>query len=213
MANSQSKQWKAKPQSGSSKQIQIPKVLAYPGFIPLESAPSIKSVFCYVIKHYGDDGLSALVYRHKEDDQVALLFGDWKGNNLDIQTNNPTPLTDAANKFVAEDFSKFLNLMYSVGIPQAQFFFGLQDGELVLADIQLSLNKFASPGMIRDIFGKIYRTQEVRKLEVIDDRALEYLEKGTGSYDGDIILKPSRFRMHHEQEQNSYQPLYVEVRR
>lgn len=213
MENTQSKRWKAQTPSGISKPSTIPQVLKHPGYIPLESALSIKNVYCYVVKHYGDDGLSALIYREPKNDQVSLLFGDWKGNNLDIQGKEETRLTELANQFVNKDFILLLNIMFTIKIPQAQFFFGIDDDGLVLTDMQLSLNKFAGPGMIQDIFGKAYRTQEIKKVESIDDRALEYINMGTGSYDGDLILKPSKFRMHHNQEADTYQPLYVEVRR
>lgn len=209
----QSKRWKAQSPSGISRPSSIPKVLKHPGFIPIDSAPGIKNVYCYITKHYGNDGLSALIYREQKNDQVSLLFGDWNGGNLDIQGKEETNLTYLANKFIEKDFILLLNVMFSIKIPQAQFFFGIDDDGLVLTDMQLSLNKFAGPGMIQDIFGKVYRTQEIKKIEAIDDRAFEYINMGTGSYEGDLVLKPSRFRMHHDQEANTYQPMYVEVRR
>lgn len=209
MGNTRSKPSKGKTRSGTSS---IPKVLPYPQLLSLDVAPSIKDTFCYVIKHYGVDGLSVLIYRRPDDDQTVVLFGDWYGNNIDIQTKKPDKLTNAANDFVSKDVQTFINLMHSIGILQAQFFLSLDD-EPTLVDMQLSLNKFAGPGMIRDLFGKIYRTQEVRKTEIIDDRAMQAIEAGTGSYDGDIILKPSSFKLHHDQKTNLYQPLYVEIRR
>ena len=212
MANTQSKQWKARPQSGISKP-EIPKILKHPGYISINNCDSIKNVYCYVVKHYGSNGLAALIYRQPENDQVSLLFGDWYGNSLDIQSSEQSRAIVLANDFVNKDFLKLLNVMFSIKIQQAQFFFGIEDDGLVLTDMQLSLNKFASPGMIKDIFGKIFRTQEVKKTEIIDDRAFEYINLGTGSYDGDLVLKPSRFRMFHEQENNIYRPMYVEVRR
>lgn len=213
MENMQSKSSKKTQQSGMSRLENIPRVLPYPKLMTMEEAPSIKNLFCYIISHYGTNGLSVLIYRQPSDDQVVVLFGDWNGNNLDIHTDEPTELTNAANMFVSKDVSTFLNLMFSIGIPQAQFFLAINDSGLILTDMQLSLNKFAGPGMIRDLFGKIYPTQEVKKTEIIDDRAIEAIERGTGSYEGDIILKPSKFRMHHDQPSNSYCPLYVETRR
>lgn len=213
MANTRSKSSRGTSVSGISRLNQVPKVLPYPQLLTIEEAPSIKDAFCYVIKHYGTDGISVLIYRQPDNDQVTVLFGDWKGNNLDIQTDKPTKLSEAANEFVAKDVQTFVNLMHSINIPQAQFFLAIDETSPLLVDMQLSLNKFAGPGMIRDLFGKIYRTQEIRKIEIIDARAMEAVERGTGSYENDIILKPSVFKMHHNQKANSYQPLYVEVRR
>lgn len=200
------------PASGISREEKLPKVLPYPQLLPFESTPSIRDIFCYIIKHYGDNGLAVLIYRQPDKDQVVTICGDWKGNNIDI-INNDDQLAVLGLQFAQKDLTGFLETMRLVGIDQAQFFFAIADGELVLVDMQVAYNKFASPGMIRDIFGRIYRTQEIVKTEVIDERAVEAIKKGTGSYEGDIILKPTRFRMHHEAEDNSFQPLYVEVRR
>ena len=104
-------------------------------------------------------------------------------------------------------------MMRLTQLDQAQFFFNIDDNGLCLFDVQLSLNKHAGPGMIKDVFGKIFRTPDTLKMEIIDERALEYIQKGTGAYEGDLLIKPSRFRMYHDQEANTYSPLYVEVRR
>jgi hypothetical protein len=182
--------------------------------LPFESTLSIRDIFCAVIKHYGDDGLSALIYRQPGQDQVVALCGDWKGNNVDI-VNNDDKLAQIGLQFVQKELTLFLKTMQLIHIEQAQFFFAIEPetDELILVDIQVAYNKFASPGMVRDIFGKVFRTQEIVKHEIIDQRAVEAIKKGTGSYEGDIILKPTRFRMHHEAGDNSFQPMYVEVRR
>jgi hypothetical protein len=187
--------------------------LPYPELLPFEPTPSIHALYCYVVKHYGTDGLSVLIYRQVEQDQVVTLMGDWKGNNIDI-VNSTNKLAALGLEFAQKDLTGFLETMRLVHLEQVQFFFAIDpDDRLVLVDMQVAYNKFASPGMIRDIFGKIYPTQEVIKTEIIDQRAVETIKKGTGSYEGDIILKPTRFRMYHDAEANSFQPLYVEVRR
>jgi hypothetical protein len=83
---------------------------------------------------------------------------------------------------------------------------------LLLVDVQVSLNKMAGPGMLRDVFGKIYPTQEVLKIESLDDRAIEYIEKGTGNYEGELIIKPSKFSVFSPNTELLV-PLYVEVKR
>lgn len=141
------------------------------------------------------------------------MCGDWNGNNIDI-VNSEEKLATIGLRFVQTELTVFLESMRLIHIDQAQFFFAIDpEDQLVLVDIQVAYNKFASPGMVRDIFGRIYRTQKIIKHEVIDERAVEAIKRGTGSYEGDIILKPTRFRMHHEAEANSFQPMYVEVRR
>lgn len=193
--------------SGISKLDKVPKVLPYPKLLDIQSTPQIRGVFCYIIKHYGYDGLSVLIYRQPKDDQVIVLCGDWHGNPLDL--SGPTEgLVGTAIEFIQDDMKKFLEMMQLVNIGQAQFFFAKDQHGLVLVDVQVALNKLVGPGMIRDIFGKAYRIQEVKKIEIIDDNALEYIERGSGSYSGDLILKPSSFKL-----TDDGSPLYVEVKR
>lgn len=205
MVNMRSKLQKETIQSG----ISNPKLLKHPGFIPFSSAQGIKDLFCYIIEHYGNEGLSALIYRQPKNDNVVLTFGDWCGNTIDIN-GKESKLTKIANEFVTKDFPTLLNIMRTIKMEQAQLYFVVDGEELVLTDMQLSLNKFASPGMIKDIFGKICRIPTIKKIEIIDDRVIEHINKGVGTYSGDIILKPSRFRMFHN-EDNTYRPFYVEV--
>tara|TARA_R110000868_G_scaffold150227_3_gene373238 strand:- start:2538 stop:3146 length:609 start_codon:yes stop_codon:yes gene_type:complete len=200
-------------QSGISKAEKLPKVLPYPQLLPFESTPSIHNIFCYIIKHYGYIGLSVLIYRQRSQDQVVTICGDWAGNNIDI-VNNDDKLATLGMGFVQKELTTFLQTMNLIKLNQAQFFFSIDPSDnLVLVDMQVAFNKFASPGMIRDIFGNIFNVQEVIKTEIIDARVVETIQKGTGSYEGDIILKPTKFRMYHEAENNSFQPLYVEVKR
>lgn len=215
MANTRSsnKTNKRTQESGISRAEKLPQVLPYPKLLPFETTPSIHDIFCYVIKHYGNDGLAVLIYRQPEQDQVVTICGDWHGNNIDL-VNSEDKLAQLAMEFCQNQLTTFLQTMRLIKVDQAQFFFAIDENDkLILVDMQIAYNKLASPGMIRDIFGNIFDTQEVIKTEVIDQRAVETIKKGTGSYEGDIILKPTRFRMYHDAEDNSFQPLYVEVRR
>ena len=200
----------SKPPPGPARVDQLPQLLKYPPL--LTNLQQVKDIFCYILRHPGDDGLSVLIYRQPENDQVVVICGDWHGTKLDL-VDSDSPLADIASEFVTGQAIKFYEMMRLVGVDQAQFFFGQDDEGLLLYDVQLSLNKFAGPGMINDVFSKIFRTPTTLKIEAVDDRALEYIEKGTGSYEGDLLIKPSRFRMYHDQEKNTYSPLYVEVRR
>lgn len=191
--------------SGTSKAM--PKILAYPHLMPFASTPKIKGIFCYVIKHYGNYGLAVLIYRQLAKDQVNIMFGDWTGKTIDIRQLDR--LGKIATDFIATDRHKlFLRTMQLIRLEQAQFFFAVDDAdELTLVDMQVAINKLAGPGMIKNLFENTMKTQEVLKIETIDSRACEYLEKGSGSYAGDLILKPSNFKM------TDTGPLYVELKR
>jgi len=195
--------------SGISKQqFIIPSLLKHPLFIGFNDQPPVKGMFCYVVKHYGHDGLSILVYRQK-DGNVVVVCGDWNGNKLDLTATGKN--IELANKFLSTDFIKLYEAMRLIRLEQAQFFFGIDEEHLVLCDIQVALLKFASPGFVRDLFGKIYPTQEIIKLEVIDDRVIECIKNNSGSYSHNLVIKPTKFR---NIEYNGQQrPLYVEVLR
>lgn len=203
-----------KPEKASGiSRIKLPKVLPYPKLKSLESITALKDIFCYILKHYGDDGISVLLYRQKDKDQVVTIFGDWNGNNIDIVDKDNNNKSKICVDFAKDQLIKLLETMRIINIEQAQFFFGIDEGGLILCDVQISLNKMVGPGMIKDVFGKILRTQEVVKTEILDDRAMDAIMKGNGSYEGDLIIKPSRFRLNHISSDDSYSPLYAEVRR
>jgi hypothetical protein len=194
----------------------LPEILPYPQLLPFESTKSIHDIFCYIIKHYGNDGLSVLIYRVPSDDDVYIVCGDWRGNKIDLvvdENNKTSPLYEPAMEFLENYAAEFLNMMRLVKIEQAQYYFAIHNNELVLVDMRVSLNKFAGPGMIRDIFGKLINVQDSIKTEIIDIRSVEAIEKGAGSYEGDLILKPSKFKMFHHQDNNNFTPLYVEIKR
>jgi hypothetical protein len=198
---------KQTPESGISK---LPQVLPYPKFMPDSLIQHVNNVFCYVIRHYGNDGLSVLVYRQPEKDQIVVLYGDWNGNNIDLTTDNQ--LSKTALEFCDSKLQNVLYLMKLIRIEQAQLFFTISD-RLTLVDVQTAYNKMASPGMVRDIFSKMFDVQEVIKTEIIDDRIIDAIARGAGSYSGDIILKPTRFRLYHDPVANLFQPMYIEAKR
>jgi hypothetical protein len=151
-----------------------------------------------------------LVYRDKKTQQIVVICGDWRGNAIDLVDSND--MAKAANKLLTDQLERVIALMRYAKIEQAQIFYAYIDDEFVLVDIQTAVNKLSSPGMVRDIFSKIAKVQDVIKVVVLDDRAIEAIRYGSGSYAGDLIIKPSRFRMF-EKGDNTFVPLYLEVRR
>lgn len=198
--------------SGISKVESLPKVLPYCGYLPFKDFEShVKDIFSYVIGHYGNVGLSVLIYRQTVKDQVVVICGDWNGNNIDL--TDGSVLAQHAIEFTNRHLNLFLSTMRIIKLDQMQLFFSIVNDELVLVDIQTAVNKLSGPGMVRDVFGRKFTTQDVRKIELLDERALQAIKDGSGSYAGDIIIKPSRFRLYHDISRNVYRPLYVEVKR
>lgn len=203
----------AEPKSGIS-EIQLPKVLKYPTVYPLFSGDhltpqgqSIRGKLCYVIEHYKPDGISALILR--SDDNVVIQIGDWNGNNLNLEDETEPKLTIALD-FLEKYSVNLCATMNLIKLSQAQFFF---TDDLCLVDMQLSLNQFASPGLIRDLLSNIMQTQVIRKIVPLDDQLLQVIRDGTGSYEGDLIIKPSRFQMYDCLESGTSYPLYLNLMR
>lgn len=198
----------------SSGTSSLPPVLAYPRPLQLAVAlPTLNNMMCYVVEHYGHAGLSVLLYREIQTGNSYYIFGDWNRNRIDIEVGDgpPHPLISFISEFVKSYSVSLLELLSLIKLPQAQFYFATVGDELTLVDVQLSLNKWAGPGMIKEVFGKLLKTQTIKKVEVLDERAIDAITRGVGNYAGDLILKPSRFRQYHNQETKAYQPFYVEI--
>lgn len=202
------------PRSGISKKPNVKTFLdsAYPTLLPLSLTPEIKGPLCYIIKHYGVEGLSISIDRRRTNDdvEVSLVYGDWRGNRIGFKDG--TKLASAAIYFQEHYALKTMQLMKVLALPSIKLFMVIGNSDLVLTDIMTGPYKLTGPGMVRDIFGKMMMTQEVIKIEQIDERVALAIDKGTGSYAGELIIKPSKFRTVERQEIGTC-PLYVEVRR
>lgn len=187
----------------------LPAILKAPIFF--DRIDLVNGILCYVIKDYGTVGISALAYRIPSEDNVHILFGDWAGNPIDLESPEAAHanLAPHANKFIEKHLNLVINIMHQIKLTQAQFFFAVQDDQLILTDIQISANKMTGPGMLRDIFANVIPTQEVIKIEPIDSRVKELILSGSGSYSANLILKPSKFRINDETQS----PLYVRIAR
>ena len=190
-------------QSGIS---DLPSFLPHPKAIDLSSCGAIKGLFCYIIRHYGNIGVSILY--HRTGDETRLIAGDWDGNIIDL-ADQKHPHMRLAHIVLSQYGQKIIDLGRAIQITQAMYYLTIDAGKFILVDVQLSLNKFAGPGMVRDVFGKIFNTPEVISIEILDEKALDGIASGAGKYSGDLILKPSRFRtIVHEK---TLVPLYAEV--
>lgn len=170
------------PQYGT---FDMPSLLAYPEIKPIEQVPSIIGLFCYAVESY-EPSYCCLIKRH--GGEAGITLGDWDGNH-------------AASEGVLKDkVPKLLKLMSHVGLEQAQFFFSSSNQ---LVDVQLSLNKFIGPGMLRDLFNGIV---PVQRILAIDTMTPEKIEEMSGN---SIILKPSRFRYY--EVDGVITPLYARI--
>jgi hypothetical protein len=188
-------------QSGISKIV--PAMLSHPE--PLSDMTLVSRILCYVIKYYQNVGISCLISRNKDD--VVVSMGDWNGNVIDLGSKDALVLI--AIDFLQNQAKRLLAISHAAGVKQAIYYFALDTGSPVLVDIRLSLNKFLGPGMIRDVFGKTFDTQQVLKVDVMSDKLLEQIKNRAGNYSSGVIIKPSRSRFMEVDDKPV--PLYVGV--
>ena len=189
-------------QSGISRII--PAMLPHPE--PLLDTSFVSGMLCYVVKYYQNVGISCLISRSEGD--VAVLMGDWNGQTIDL-SNTKDSLSLVAIDFLQHQAKRLIAISHAACVKQAIYYFALDTGIPVLVDIRLSLNKFLGPGMVRDVFGKTFDTQQVLKIDVMSEQLLEQIKNGAGSFSSGVIIKPSRARFMEVKGQPV--PLYVGI--
>ena len=193
------------PQSGSS---ELPSILAYPEVLGYDDVPEIKGQFVYIIEDYPDQGLAVMIKR--DEGTVHLGIGDWEGATIDFEKATH-PLYPAAHLFATEHAPEFIEMMRLLAIQQMMVYIAVEEDDWQLTDLRVSLDKFYGPGMVRDLFGKIFPTQVVRKIVSLNEDTIAALEEGKGSYQGDLILKCSKFKTISREKR--LLPLYARVSR
>lgn len=196
-------------QSGTS---DVPALLPYPTIDELDLTNPVGSplyrIFSYIIPAYKQQGIALVIKRHPTLDTVSVTMGDWAGNKWDLTVS--TPETVLAKKFFDKYGMKLLQFVRLIHLTQGEFYISVTNGEFLLTDIQLSLNKWAGPGMV-ETFAPIIPTPQHTKIEILDDTVFEAIQYGKGSYAGDLIIKPSRFRW--IEADSKCKPLYAKVTR
>ena len=168
---------------------QLPSLLAYPDIPTLDEIPEIAGQFVYVVKNYATKGLDVLIFRDNEE--VFIRFGNFSGTV--INHTDKTKIAKMAMEFMEKYSSKFVTFMSSAKIKQAIYYIVRDKKTLRLIDMRTSLNKFAGPGMLRDLYSAIIDTQEVIKTITMTDDTLKAAKNGTGSFKN-AILKTSTFK-------------------
>lgn len=166
---------------------QINEFLDYPKLFPGDSV-LFNNLYCYIIKQYKLSGIA--LYVGFREGSVYVRFADWFSAEIDIKN-------DKSIESYLQKLPALVTLLKSSGINDICLYFS--DG--VLVDAMLSANKFFGPGMLRDVFGKIFKTQEVIEIAVVNK---EKIENSKG-----CIIKPSRFRF--AMEGNTPVPLYGSI--
>lgn len=163
---------------------EVPDIIDYPELYKVKDNLNIfNNVYCYFIKPYILKGIS--IYIGLRNDKLIIRSADFKSNITD-----PRELT----KINYINLPSIIEIIKTAKIFDACFYFSND----ILVDVMVSINKFMGPGMIRDIFGNIVKTQDIIEINTINDSTIK---KYSGMY-----VKPSRFR--HNIENNMVKPLY-----
>jgi hypothetical protein len=157
----------------------------YPSFLsPNDAFKFLDKTLCYFIKDYGTDGISVLI--EKKADNFIVTFADWYGTSIDL-ADNKSRLKDVCSDFLAKKLRLLVEVMTVIKLNTAMFYFALNsDSEYVLTDLMLNPSKMAGPGMVRDLFGKVFKTQEIVCIEPYTQELINAAEH--------IIVKPSKFK-------------------
>jgi hypothetical protein len=174
---------------------------------PLSDTAFIAGMLCYVVRYYQNVGISCLI-TNDDKGNVAVSMGDWDGHTIDL-ANTKDSLSLIAIDFLQRHGKHFLSISNAAGVKQAIYYFALDTGVPVLVDIRLSLNKFLGPGMIRDVFGKTFDTQQILKVDAMTEKLLEQIRNGVGCFSHGVIIKPSRSRT--VELNGKIAPLYVGI--
>lgn len=196
-------------QSGTSKKL--PKVLPYVVYLDYQDINYLEHTYCYVQEHPANVDLTVLIYRDIANEDVITIFANRSGEALELTTDTSV-VADAARAFIKDKLADFVRLMNIIKIEQAQYHFWVKEDGLVLVDVRTAINKCVSPGLIEEVFGKIIRTLKTRTMTVLEPAVIQALIQGQGPFAGDLLLRPSRFRMIEESVDN-FRPLYVELKR
>ena len=146
-------------------------------------------VYCYIVEDY-KSGVAVVI--KIDGTNIGVVAGDWDGNRL--------PPEGVVADVMSHQVPKLVSVMMLVKLKQAEFFF---DSNNKLVDVQLSLNKFIGPGMLRDLFGKNMSTQKVLRQDSLTQQKIETFPKGK------YIAKASRSRTY--MSGDKMLPLYARI--
>jgi len=165
----------------------------------------LRGKFCYIIRCGELSGLSVAITRQAE--MVSVICGDWSGNRIDLADSNASVL---ATKFLNDHLALMVNTMKLIDVSYMQLFF---DIDFTLFDVMVEEYKYIGPGMIRDVFSKVCKTQNIIQVQVLDDTVIEKITKQESIYDCNLIIKPAKFSLYHNQADDDYSPLYAIIKR
>jgi len=168
-----------------------PEALPYPPILPLSEVPELDDgLLIYVLKSYEPRGKSIVVKR--ENGELAVRVADFSGHIIDVTKESS----------VRTIINGAVTICVHARIVMSQWYFVEDAAGFFLVDIRKNPDVFVGPGLLRDLCGKAFRTQEVVKIGQLKD-----LKK---DLKGDFIVKPSKYRS--VMRNDALQPMYGRIK-
>jgi hypothetical protein len=170
-----------------SEKIVIPDLLPYPKLAKFDNIlETMHNKYVHVIEEYPMEGVALLILR--KNSYVMMHIGDFTGKLLE-KTNN------IHERVPSEHRDELISMMKCVKLDKAIFYFSIGK-EVLLVDMRLSINKFCSPGYLKDFFGrKVPIQKQIGDPIVLNDENLQLVRKAEGIYKGgNFIIKPVIFK-------------------
>lgn len=160
------------------------KILPYNSIQPVSEVKEILGCgAAYIFDNYDDSSGFSLLLSVKPE--VSFKFGDFEGNELDIVEDVKYKLF--ISDLLKDNINKYIELLQSARVPQAQFYFINYKDRPALIDCRPFYNKFLSPGMLRDIISKCgINVPEI--IDIVPSLNQEVLDKYKGT---NFIVRPS----------------------
>lgn len=140
-----------KPESGTYEQI---KCWAFPDFH--ENKKLLDGKFCHVIEPYDDQKLISVALLRDDEGGFFIKVLNKDGAHIDPQEAGP----------IGDALMESIKVAMTIRLRQCQFFFAIGD-QPMLVDM-FNGKDFVSPGMLKDIFGKRVKTQQIVESEDYD---------------------------------------------
>ena len=185
----------------------IPDPLPYHRLYDLRDVKELNNVYCYVLEAYPDEGVAVTVVRDSGD--VGIRLSDFSGNIIDV--NSMGDLSDYINEIMSDYMRSALAILSAINIDKFILYFSCSS-DILLVDIRWDMNKYCGPGWLQDFMGKRIPVQkQIGKPLVLDEDNRKMLCDGIGDYSGDVVLKPSKFKLMNRED--VLVPMYGVIRR
>lgn len=116
----------------------------------IDSTPELVNQFCYILEGNDDNGFLMVLY--KKDGTIGIKFTEYDGTVIDVLTH--TSASYISSLFSKKLIDKFIEFINYAKIDILQICFVIIDDNLFILEAATHINKYLSPGMIKDVLTK-----------------------------------------------------------